>query len=165
MVSDLTLVIANKAYSSWSLRPWLALKQASADVDEVIIPLRQPGTAAEIARWSPAGKVPVLRHGAVTIWELIAILEYVAELFPEAGLWPADPAARAHARTISAEMHAGFVPLRSHMHDEPAPAACRGSGRDAEVEQDIVRITGDVARLPGALRRGRAVPVRRVLQC
>lgn len=139
-MSGLMLVIANKAYSSWSLRPWLALKQADAAFTEVVIPLRQPETAAAIARWSPAGRVPVLRHGETTIWESIAILEYVAELFPAAHLWPLDPGARAHARAIVAEMHSGFVPLRTHMNmnirrERP------GHGRTPEVEKDIARIT------------------------
>ena len=139
-MSELTLVIANKTYSSWSLRPWLALKHVGTAFDEAIIPLRQPETAPKIAQWSPAGKVPVLRHGDVTIWESIAILEYLAELFPDANLWPADPAARAHARAISAEMHAGFTALRSNM-----PMNLRrhlpGRGRTPEVEKDIARIT------------------------
>jgi glutathione S-transferase len=139
-MEKLTLVIANKAYSSWSLRPWLALKHAGAAFDEVVIPLRQPDTPANIAKWSPAGKVPVLRHGDVTIWESIAILEYLAELFPNAGLWPADRAARAHARTISAEMHAGFVALRSHFNMNLRRRRPK-SGRMPEVEQDIARIT------------------------
>jgi glutathione S-transferase len=139
-MNELTLVIANKPYSSWSLRPWLALKHAGGPFDEVVIPLRQPDTAAKIAQWSPAGKVPVLRHGDVTIWESIAILEYLAELFPDAGLWPGDPAARAHARTISAEMHAGFSALRSNM---PMNLRRRlpARGRTPEVEKDIARIT------------------------
>ena len=138
-MSGLMLVIANKAYSSWSLRPWLALKQAGAAFTEVVIPLRQPETAAAIARWSPAGRVPVLRHGEVTVWESIAILEYVAELFPEANLWPADPAARAHARTVAAEMHSGFVPLRSNMNMNIRRHR-PGHGRAPEVEKDIERI-------------------------
>lgn len=137
---NLTLVIANKAYSSWSLRPWLALKQAGAVFSEVVIPLRLPETAQAIARWSPAGKVPVLRHGATTVWESIAIIEYVAELFPRAGLWPTDPAARAHARTLSAEMHSGFVPLRSNMQMN-VRRQLPGRGRTPEVEKDIARIT------------------------
>ncbi len=133
-MSGLILVIANKAYSSWSLRPWLALKQAGAAFTEVVIPLRQPETAATIARWSPAGRVPVLRHGDVVIWESIAILEYVAELFPAAHLWPADPAARAHARTLAAEMHSGFMPLRSSMNMN-VRRHWPGRGRTPEVEQ------------------------------
>ncbi len=139
-MSGLILVIANKAYSSWSLRPWLALKQAGAAFTEVVIPLRQPETAATIARWSPAGRVPVLRHGETTIWESIAILEYVAELFPAAHLWPADPAARAHARTLAAEMHSGFTPLRSSMNMN-VRRHWPGRGRTPGVEQDIERIT------------------------
>ncbi len=139
-MSGLILVIANKAYSSWSLRPWLALKQAGAAFTEVVIPLRQPETAAAIARWSPAGRVPVLRHGDVTVWESIAVLEYIAEVFPEAYLWPADPAARAHARTLAAEMHSGFLPLRTHMNMNIRRQR-PGHGRTPEVDKDIARIT------------------------
>ena len=107
------LVVGNKNYSSWSLRPWLALRVAGVDFEEVRIPLYRDDTPAAIARWSPAGKVPVLRHGDVTVWESLAICEYAAEvLAPGAGLWPAEPAARAHARAIAAEMHAGFGALR-----------------------------------------------------
>lgn len=112
MPKDLTLVIGSKRFSSWSLRPWLALKAAGADFAEVEIALRQPGTKAEILRWSPSGKVPLLVHGDLRVGDSLAICEYVAELFPEAGLWPADRSARAVARSVSAEMHAGFVPLR-----------------------------------------------------
>jgi glutathione S-transferase len=107
------LVIGNKNYSSWSLRPWLALRMAGVAFEEVRIPLYDTGSQPEIRRWSPAGKVPVLRDGERTIWESLAICEYAAEeLAPGAGLWPAETAARAHARTISAEMHAGFSALR-----------------------------------------------------
>lgn len=107
-----TLVIANKAYSSWSLRAWLALKATGTDFEEVVIPLRQADTAAVIRKYSPSGKVPVLIDGEVTIWESLAIVEYLAESFPDAGLWPADGAARAFARAASAEMHGGFLALR-----------------------------------------------------
>lgn len=110
------LVVGNKNYSSWSLRPWLALRMAGVDFEEVRIPLYAPASRAEILRWSPAGKVPVLRHGDVTVWESLAICEYAAEvLAPDAGLWPAERVARAHARTITAEMHAGFGALREAM--------------------------------------------------
>jgi glutathione S-transferase len=138
-LSDLTLVIGNKNYSSWSLRPWLAMTMAGLDFREVVIPLRQPETAAAIARYSPSGKVPVLCHGTLTVWESIAILEYAAELAPAAQLWPADPAARALARAVAAEMHAGFAALRSQM---PMNVRARRLGREiaAAVAGDIDRI-------------------------
>jgi len=110
----LTLVIGNKNYSSWSFRPWIVLRVAGIPFDEVVIPLYEPGSKEQILRYSPAGKVPVLIDGDVRIWESLAILDYLAERFPQARLWPADAAARAHARAIAAEMHAGFAPLRRH---------------------------------------------------
>ncbi len=112
MEDTLTLVIGNKAWSSWSLRPWLALKVAGIPFDEVKIGLRQPDTAAQIARHSPSGRVPVLRRDGLTVWDSLAICEYAAELAPESRLWPEDANARALARAISAEMHAGFHALR-----------------------------------------------------
>lgn len=114
-MTDLTLVIGNRNYSSWSLRPWLALKQTGRPFKVEEILLRQANTRDSILRHSGAGRVPVLHHGAITVWESLAICEYVAELFPDAGLWPADPAARAHARAISSEMHSGFAKLRDNM--------------------------------------------------
>ncbi len=106
------LIIGNKNYSSWSFRPWIGMKAAGIAFDEEVIPLYQ-GSKEKILAYSPSGKVPVLIDGAIRVWESLAILEYVAEKFPNAGLWPSDPAARAHARTISTEMHAGFVALRN----------------------------------------------------
>jgi glutathione S-transferase len=113
IVMTLHLTIGNKNYSSWSFRPWLALKVAGIPFEEAVIPLYVPGSREQLLARSPAGKVPILQDGAVTVWESLAILEYAAEKFPEAGLWPRDLAARAHARTIATEMHAGFAPLRS----------------------------------------------------
>ncbi len=107
------LILGNKNYSSWSLRPWLALAETGEPFEEEVIDLDQPGTKAAIARHSPAGKVPILVDGGITVWETLAILEYLAEKFPAAQLWPADPAARAMARAISSEMHAGFAALRA----------------------------------------------------
>jgi glutathione S-transferase len=108
-----TLVIANRLYSSWSLRPWLMLKAAGVAFDEVLIPLDTPETRAAILAHSPAGKVPVLKDGPVTVWESLAIIEYAADVLAPGRVWPADPAARALARAVSAEMHAGFPALRS----------------------------------------------------
>ncbi len=108
----LHLTIGNKNYSSWSFRPWLALKVAGIPFEETVIPIRAPGSKEEFLARSPAGKVPILEDSGVTVWESLAILEYVAEQFPDAALWPRDAAARAHTRTIASEMHAGFVPLR-----------------------------------------------------
>jgi glutathione S-transferase len=109
----LRLVIGNKNYSSWSFRPWIALKAAGVAFDETVISLYVDGSPEKIREHSPAGKVPILHDGDISVWESLAIIEYVAEKFPSAGLWPSDLAARAHARAISTEMHAGFVPLRS----------------------------------------------------
>lgn len=114
-MSDLTLVIGNKNYSSWSLRPWLALRVAGIPFQEVRIPLYRPDTLAELRAWSPSGLVPLLRDGDLRVWDSLAICETLAERFPEAGLWPADRAARAVARSASAEMHAGFAGLRNAM--------------------------------------------------
>jgi glutathione S-transferase len=108
----LHLVIGNKNYSSWSMRPWIALRVANIQFEETVIPLYEPESAEQILKFSPAGKVPILIDGDVRVCESLAILEYLAEKFPAAGLWPRDAGARAHARAIAAEMHAGFVPLR-----------------------------------------------------
>ncbi len=108
----LHLVIGNKNYSSWSFRPWLAMKVAGIAFDETVISLEAKDFKARVMAVSGAGKVPVLIAGETRIWESLAILEYVAEKFPAAALWPKDEGARAHARAIAAEMHAGFMPLR-----------------------------------------------------
>jgi glutathione S-transferase len=110
----LTLVLGNKNYSSWSFRPWIAMKVAGIPFSDRVISLNDPEFKPTLLKLSPAGKVPVLIHGDIHVWESLAILEYVAENFPDAALWPADERARAHARAICSEMHAGFVPLRRH---------------------------------------------------
>ncbi len=115
MATGTTLVIANKTYSSWSLRPWLAMTHFEVPFDEVVIPLKQDATSEEILTHSPAGKVPVLHHGDITVWESLAILDYLAEAFFDRPWWPMDPHAKAHARAISAEIHASFGALRSAM--------------------------------------------------
>jgi len=139
MGSDLVLVIGNKNYSSWSLRPWLALKQAGIAFVEHRIALYRPESRRRVLEHSPSGKVPVLKDGATTVWDSLAILEHLAERFPDRELWPRDAASRARARSISAEMHSGFVALRTRM-----PMNLRnsypGRGLTPEVEADIARI-------------------------
>lgn len=109
---SLTLVIGNKNYSSWSMRPWIAMKAAGIAFNEIVIPLYEPGSKEEILKYSPAGKVPILIDDGEPVWESLAILEHLAERFPQAGLWPADRRARSHARAVATEMHAGFQALR-----------------------------------------------------
>lgn len=111
-MDGLVLYIANKNYSSWSFRPWIALKAAGVAFEEVLIPFDDHGGNPEFRKFSPTGKVPVLKHGDLHVWESLAIIEYVAELYPDAGLWPQDPADRAVARSISMEMLSGFRALR-----------------------------------------------------
>ena len=98
---DIFLLIGNKNYSSWSLRPWLALKQCGIPFEEKLVPLDRPDTVERIRAYSPSGRVPFLRHNGVEVWESLAICEYLSEAFPEARLWPHDMAARAHARAVS----------------------------------------------------------------
>ena len=138
-MSSLTLIIGNKNYSSWSMRPWLLLRQAGIPFDEVRIPLYVPGSEIDLAKWSPSGKVPALHDGAIRVWDSLAICEYLAERFPELELWPADAAARAVARSVSAEMHAGFGALREHMSMN-IRARYPGQGRTPDCLADIERI-------------------------
>jgi glutathione S-transferase len=138
-VTHPVLIIANKNYSSWSLRAWLLLSQVGIAFEEVRVPLGTAESRDRLLGYSPAGKVPVLVDGRAKVWESIAICEYAAERWPEKRLWPVERAARAHARAISAEMHAGFAALRAAM-----PMNCRsrypGKGRNADVTGDIARI-------------------------
>lgn len=131
------LVIGNKNYSSWSLRPWLALKVLGIAFDEKRIPLYGPAAKSEILKHSPSGKVPCLVDGPLAVWDSLAILEYLAERHPQ--LWPADPAARARARSIAAEMHSGFPNLRQHMGMN-VRKRYPGRGRTPEVLEEIKRI-------------------------
>jgi glutathione S-transferase len=114
-MTDLTLVIGNKNYSSWSLRPWLLLKQAGIPFREHRLAIRSDAWFAQINELSPSGRVPALHHGALRVWDSLAICEYLAERFPDQQLWPRDVATRAVARSVSAEMHAGFQALRQNM--------------------------------------------------
>ena len=132
------LIIGTKAWSSWSLRPWLVLRKSGLAFEEMLIALRWEGAADAIAAISPSKRVPVLRDGELGIWDSLAICEYVAERAPEAGLWPTDPAARAIARSVTAEMHSGFAALRNAC---PMDLALRTTlTLDAEVEADVRRI-------------------------
>ncbi|MGH6664208.1 MAG: glutathione S-transferase family protein [Pseudolabrys sp.] len=110
----LKLIIGNKNYSSWSMRPWIAMKVAGIAFDEEVIPLYLPGSREQILKYSPAGRVPILIDGEAAIWESLAILEYLADKFPKASLWPANARVRGYARSIATEMHAGFAALRQH---------------------------------------------------
>jgi len=139
-VSKLTIVIGNKAYSSWSLRGWLMLAATGEAFDEIVIPLDRRETRDALLAQSPAGRVPILKADGLTIWDSLAIGEYLAERFPRAGLWPAEADARAVARSVSAEMHSGFEALRRDMpmdlkRDRP------GEGHTPEALADIARIT------------------------
>jgi glutathione S-transferase len=111
----LKLVIGNKNYSSWSMRPWLAMRGCKIAFEEIFVPIYTDDKADKdrILSFSPAGKVPILIDGDIRVWDSLAIIEYLAERFPDAGLWPRDVAERATARAISAEMHSGFMALRS----------------------------------------------------
>lgn len=139
-MSEMTLVIANRNYSSWSLRAWLFLRNAGARFHEVRIALGEPQTRERIARHSPSGRVPVLTDGALTVWDSLAICEYVNEVVAGGSGWPAERAARAEARAVSAEMHAGFMGLRSEM-----PMNIRARRRvvlSPAAQADVARVLG-----------------------
>ena len=132
---DLTLFIGNKNYSSWSFRPWIGMRALDIPFEEKLVPFDMAAGNPDFAAFSPTNKVPVLRHGERTVWESLAILEYVAELYPDHGLWPDDGGARAHARSVCCEMLSGFLALRSEcpMNMRRVPAAIEisdAAGRD-----------------------------------
>ncbi len=134
-----TLIIGNKNYSSWSMRPWLLLRQFGVAFDEIVLPLDTPEFQQRISDYSPTGRVPVLRVDGADIWDSLAICETINERWLDGRGWPADPVARALARSASAEMHSGFSALRAKL-----PFNCRrrpdGYRWDAEVERDIARM-------------------------
>ena len=134
-----TLVIGNKNYSSWSLRPWLLLRHFGVAFDEVRLPLDTPRFAEDVARHSPTGKVPALRDGGVHVWDSLAICEYANERWLDGRGWPTDREARALARAAAAEMHSGFVALRTQlpMNSRRTPDAYRW---DAAAQRDIDRV-------------------------
>jgi glutathione S-transferase len=134
----LTLIIGNKNYSSWSLRPWLAMAACNIPFAEVLIPLDHPNTRQQVLQYSPTGLVPVLKFGNLIVWETLAIIEYVAEKHPEANLWPEEQEYRAIARSMAAEVHAGFQALRQHC---PMNLRRRAARRlTPAVEADVMRL-------------------------
>jgi glutathione S-transferase len=135
----LRLILGNKNYSSWSFRPWLALKVAGIPFEETVLPIYIPGAREKILEFSPSGKVPVLIDGAVHVWESLAIIEYAAEKFSGAGLWPQQREVRARARAVANEMHGGFLPLRRAcpMNMRRQPSAIELS---ADVLANVARI-------------------------
>lgn len=146
-MEELILTIANKNYSSWSFRPWIALTAAGIPFREELIPFGPGATNPRFRELSPTGKVPVLHHGQVRVWESLAIIEYVAELHPDAGLWPADRENRSLARSISMEMLSGFRALRS-----ACPMNLRRPVKPIEVPEGVA---GDVARIEAIWREMR----------
>jgi glutathione S-transferase len=139
----LTLVIANKTYSSWSMRPWLLMRHFDIGFDEIVIPMDLDTSKAEMLRHAPTGKCPSLTDGDVAVWDSLAIIEYVAECYPDLPIWPRDKAARAMARSLAAEMHAGFVALRRNlpMNMKRRPAKCLlDAERQVAVDADVARI-------------------------
>lgn len=138
-MADFTLVIGNRNYSSWSLRGWLMARAAGIEFEEIVVPLDLPDSQPTIRKHSPSGRVPVLLHRGLAVWESLSIAEYLNDLKPEAGLWPASVSARAHARSISAEMHAGFAELREKMPMN-IRASMPGKGMTGAVRAEIERI-------------------------
>ncbi|MGH6849337.1 MAG: glutathione S-transferase family protein [Methylocella sp.] len=142
-----TLVIANKNYSSWSFRPWILMRHFNIAFDEIVIPMGQENTRAEMLRYSPAGKCPSLHDGKIAVWDSLAIIEYVAELHPEKPIWPRPRAARAQARSLAAEMHSGFQAIRQLL-----PMNMR---REIARRELTLEASADVARLEQAFGQAR----------
>ncbi len=144
----LKLILANKAYSSWSLRPWILLAQLKIPFEEVVIPMDQPETRANMLKYAPTGKCPSLYDGKIAVWESLAIIEYVAEAHPEKTVWPKGKAARAHARSLASEMHAGFGALR-----QTCPTNFRRPVGAIKLNDEV---RADVARIEAAFEHARA---------
>jgi glutathione S-transferase len=135
----LKLILANKAYSSWSLRPWILLAHFKIPFEEVVIPMDQPETRSNMLKYAPTAKCPSLHDGRIAVWESLAIIEYVAEAYPEKAIWPKGKAPRAHARSLANEMHAGFGALR-HACPTNFRRPVRGMALTTEVQADVARI-------------------------
>jgi len=138
-MSGLSLVIGNKNYSSWSMRPWVLMTQLGIDFQEVLLKFHSAEWDAQIERWSPSRLVPVLWRGEQSVWDTLAIMETLHEWYPDKNVWPRDPQARAFARSAAAEMHSGFRDLRAHMPMN-IRASHPGKGRRAEVDANVRRI-------------------------
>lgn len=143
----LTLVIANKAYSSWSQRPWILMRHFGIPFREIVIPMGRPETRADMLEHAPTGKCPSLKDGELSIWDSLAIIEYLAERFPDHAIWPGDRAARALARSMSAEMHSGFQNLRMQF-----PTQYRRAPRHIEPNKETA---ADIARIEAAWAEAR----------
>jgi glutathione S-transferase len=144
---SLTLIIANKSYSSWSFRPWILMRQFGIAFDEVTVPLAQENTRSEILRYTPSGKCPALHDGNIVVWDSLAIIEYLAESFPQTAIWPGSRAARAQARALAAEMHSGFASLRASL-----PMNMRRKIKKRELSPEA---SADVARIEQAFETAR----------
>lgn len=144
---SLTLVIANKCYSSWSFRPWIVMRQLGIPFEEVMVPLAEPSTRDALLAHTPSAKAPCLHDGDLTVWDSLSIIEYLAESFPEHAIWPRDRRARAEARSLAAEMHAGFMELRALL-----PMNMRRKVQRLELTAGAV---ADVARLEQAFAHAR----------
>ena len=143
----LTLVIANKAYSSWSFRPYILMRYFDIPFAEIMIPLRQETTSAEILRHTPSGKCPALEDDGLVVWDSLAIIEYLAETYPDIGIWPEDKAARAMARSIAAEMHSGFMAVRAHLPmNMRRPVKVRPLTPEAEADRARIEAAWHAAR-------------------
>ncbi len=144
----LKLIVANKAYSSWSLRPWILLAQLKIPFEEVVIAMDQPETRENMLKYAPTGKCPSLYDGKIAVWESLAIMEYIAETYPGKPVWPKGKAARAHARALASEMHAGFVALR-----QACPTNFRRPVKAIPLSDEV---RADVARIEAAWSHARA---------
>ena len=144
----LKLILANKAYSSWSLRPWILLTHFRIPFEEIVIAMDQADTRGNMLKYAPTGKCPSLQDGKVSVWESLAILEYVAETHPEKAIWPRSRAARAHARALASEMHAGFPALR-----QACPTNFRRKPKAVALSDEV---RTDVARIEQAWAHARA---------
>jgi len=149
-MADLTIYLGNKNYSSWSLRAWLVLKRTTVAFEEVVVPLFQPTSRETVLKYSPSGRLPALKHGELTVWDSLAICEYLAESFPTFDFWPKDPAMRAAARAVSAEMHSGFQAMRQHL-----PMNIRSSFPGREITPEAQAIW---PKLGGAISGSKSVP-------
>jgi len=147
MSLTLTLVIANKCYSSWSFRPWILMRYLGVPFAEVVVPLAEPTTREALLRHTPSGKVPCLRDGDLTVWDSLSIIEYLAETFPQLPVWPKDRPARAQARSVAAEMHSGFMDLRALL-----PMNMR---RKVQKLEPTAGAQADIARLEQAIAESR----------